>query len=120
MIDVSMLDNNMLQMNFQPLWISKMIKIVQSELETPLNDRQQQLEIVRFEGIDVMTFGDSERLVSGFTQYFNQCNQIYSGWWFDHYRWTDAAWIYRNNRLRIQELELILRIKNEFLRNLVA
>ncbi len=62
MIDVSMLDNNMLQMNFQPVWISKLIKIVKSELETPLGERQQNLEIVKFEGINEMTFGDSERL----------------------------------------------------------
>jgi len=62
MIDVSMLDNNMLQMNFQPVWISQLINIVQSELEIPLRDRQQHLEIARFEGINVMTFGDSERL----------------------------------------------------------
>lgn len=62
MIDVSMLDNNMLQMNFQPVWISQLIKIIQSELETPLRDRQQHLEIVKFEGINEMTFGDSERL----------------------------------------------------------
>jgi signal transduction histidine kinase len=62
MIDVSLLDNNMLKMNFQPVWVSQLINIVQRELESPLQDRRQHLEIVRFPGIDEMTFGDSERL----------------------------------------------------------
>jgi len=62
MIDVSMLDNNMLQMNFQPVWLSQLINIVESELEAPLRNRKQRLQIVKFEGINEMTFGDSERL----------------------------------------------------------
>lgn len=62
MIDVSLLDNNMLQMNFQPVWFSQLIKIVQNELDAPIRNRQQKLEIVKFEGFNEMTFGDSERL----------------------------------------------------------
>jgi signal transduction histidine kinase len=62
MIDVSLLDNNMLQLNFQPVWVNQLLQIVQRELTQPLADRQQDLEIVEFDGIDEMTFGDSERL----------------------------------------------------------
>lgn len=62
MIDVSMLDNNMLKMNFQPVWIGQLIAIVRRELDGPLADRQQHLVINEFEGVNEMTFGDSERL----------------------------------------------------------
>jgi signal transduction histidine kinase len=66
MIDVSMLDNNMLQMNFQPLWISQLIAIVEQELQIPLQERNQHLEIIEFDGINEITFGDSERLYQAF------------------------------------------------------
>jgi signal transduction histidine kinase len=62
MIDVSMLDNDILQLNFQPVWINQLLTIVQRELVDPLAARKQHLEVVDFDGIDEMTFGDSERL----------------------------------------------------------
>jgi len=62
MIDVSLLDNDMLKMTFQPVWVSQLIKIVQRELVEPLQARQQKLRIVDFEGSNEMTFGDAERL----------------------------------------------------------
>ena len=62
MIDVSLLDNDMLKMNFQPVWVSQLIKIVQRELVGPLEARQQKLKIVDFVGANEMTFGDAERL----------------------------------------------------------
>lgn len=62
MIDVSLLDNDMLNLNFQPVWVKQLLMIVQRELDKPLTDRQQKLEIMEFAGIDEMTFGDSERL----------------------------------------------------------
>jgi signal transduction histidine kinase len=49
-------------MNFQPVWINQLIDIAQHELQKPLKDRQQCLEIVKFDGFNEMTFGDSERL----------------------------------------------------------
>ncbi len=62
MIDVSLLDNDMLQMNFQPIWINQLINIVQYELAVPLQARQQTLIINEFDGYNEMTFGDAERL----------------------------------------------------------
>ncbi len=62
MIDVSLLDNDMLKMNFQPVWISQLINIVQRELVEPLQAREQQLKIIEFDGVNDMTFGDAERL----------------------------------------------------------
>lgn len=62
MIDVSLLDNDMLTMNFQPVWVSQLIKIVKRELVDPMQARQQRLHIVDFDGANEMTFGDAERL----------------------------------------------------------
>lgn len=62
MIDVSLLDNDMLKMNFQPVWVNQLIKIVQRELVEPLQARRQHLRIIEFDGVAEMTFGDAERL----------------------------------------------------------
>jgi signal transduction histidine kinase len=62
MIDVSLLDNNMLKLNFQPVWVSQLLNIVQRELMEPLEERNQKLTIDEFEGSHEMTFGDAERL----------------------------------------------------------
>jgi signal transduction histidine kinase len=62
MIDVSLLDNHLLQMNFQPFWFGQLIKIVQHELDEALRNRRQKLIISPFKGFNEMTFGDSERL----------------------------------------------------------
>jgi len=62
MIDVSMLDNDMLRMNFQPVWISQLLTIIQRELAQPLKERSQTLTVANFDGIHEMTFGDAERL----------------------------------------------------------
>ena len=62
MIDVSLLDNNMLKLNFQPVWVSQLLNIVKRELVDPLQERNQTLDVKEFDGIHEMTFGDAERL----------------------------------------------------------
>lgn len=62
MIDVSMIDNHLLMLNFQPLWISHLLNLLQHELKKTVAERRQTLEIVEFEGSDMMIYGDSERL----------------------------------------------------------
>jgi signal transduction histidine kinase len=62
MIDVSLLDNNMLQMNFQPVWINQLFSIAKRELSPAAKERGQTLVIRDFPGSEEMTFGDSERL----------------------------------------------------------
>ena len=66
MIDVSLLDNNMLKMNFQPVWINQLLAMIKRDVTKPLRERNQTLEIVPFDGIDQMTFGDAERLFQAF------------------------------------------------------
>ena len=66
MIDVSLLDNDMLKLNFQPVWISQLLTIVYSELSEPLQERNLKLTINEFDGINEVMFGDAERLYQAF------------------------------------------------------
>ncbi len=62
MIDVSMIDNNLLALNFQPTWLNRLFEVLQQELCHSVAERRQTLEIKAFEGSDEMTFADSERI----------------------------------------------------------
>jgi len=63
MIDVSMIDNDLLSLNFQPVWIHRILNFIQREMTEPVRDRKQKLNICAFPGSDEMTFGDSERFL---------------------------------------------------------
>lgn len=62
MIDVSMIDNNLLSLHFQPVWIQRLLHVVQEELSKSVSERHQSLEVRLFDGSSEMTFGDDERL----------------------------------------------------------
>ncbi|MBK6793995.1 MAG: HAMP domain-containing histidine kinase [Anaerolineales bacterium] len=62
MIDVSLIDNNLLTLNIQPMWISHLLNLMRNEFKKPIADRRQNLVINEFEGSDMMIYGDSERL----------------------------------------------------------
>jgi signal transduction histidine kinase len=62
MIDVSMIDNNLLSLNFQPTWINQLLELLEEELKESIDDRKQIIEIRDFQGSDQMTFADSERI----------------------------------------------------------
>lgn len=66
MIDVSLIDNNLLDLNFQPVWINQLFAILEGELARNINDRNQNLVIVDFPGYRDMTFADPERLYQAF------------------------------------------------------
>ena len=63
MIDVSMIDNNLLSLNFQPVWVNRLLSVIKNELEPFIRERQQTLEVNDFPGSSEMTFGDPERLL---------------------------------------------------------
>lgn len=71
MVDVSLIDNNLLELNFQPIWIKQILDSLRQEFEVTLNERSLQVNIVPFKGINEMTFGDSERLYQGFRNIFS-------------------------------------------------
>ena len=66
MIDVSLVDNNLLELSFQPIWVTHIIEALMHELKPTLASRQQGLEFAQFDGSDQMTYGDPERLLQVF------------------------------------------------------
>jgi signal transduction histidine kinase len=66
MIDVSMIDNNLLSLNFQPVWINRLFDIIQQEFSRIAGERKLTLQIYSFAGSGEMTFGDNERLYQAF------------------------------------------------------
>jgi signal transduction histidine kinase len=66
MIDVSLIDNNLLSLNFQPIWMNQILGLIRNELLETVTTRNQSLEIRPFPGNDQMLFGDPERLYQAF------------------------------------------------------
>ncbi len=66
MIDVSMIDNNLLSLNFQPTWLNRLFDVLAVDAENSIKERKQNLEIREFQGSDEMIFADSERLYQAF------------------------------------------------------
>jgi signal transduction histidine kinase len=66
MIDISMIDNNMLALNFQPTWINRLLRGLSEELRPVLTERRLELIIHDFDGADQMFFADPERLEQAF------------------------------------------------------
>jgi len=66
MIDVSLIDNNLLSINYQPVWIGRLLEVVRYEMAQSARDRDQVFEINKFPGCDEMTYGDGERLLQAF------------------------------------------------------
>lgn len=62
MIDVSLIDNNLLTLNIQPMWISHLLDLARNEFKKTIAERKQTLTVNDFEGSDLMIYGDSERL----------------------------------------------------------
>jgi signal transduction histidine kinase len=62
MIDVSLIDNNLLSLNFQPVWLNRLLVIIQQEIQETISTRQILFSLTPFPGWDQMFFGDSERL----------------------------------------------------------
>lgn len=66
MIDVSLIDNNLLSLNYQPFWLNRLLHVLHLELEGSIQERKQTLEIRAFPGIEELNFGDPERLLQVF------------------------------------------------------
>jgi len=62
MIDVSLIDNNLLKVNFQPVWINRLLELVRQEFSQTIEARMLRFEIKPFAGSNELTFGDGERL----------------------------------------------------------
>lgn len=62
MIDVSMIDNQMLSLNYQPLWLAYLLDGIYHEVRQTVVERHLDFLIRTFPGSQEMTFGDPERL----------------------------------------------------------
>lgn len=66
MIDVSLIDNNLLSLNFQPAWLNRLFSMLYDELKQTIKERDLRLEFKTFPGSNEMMFADSERLLQVF------------------------------------------------------
>jgi len=71
MLDVSMIDNNMLPLNMQPVWLNRLFKLLKAELLPVLQQRQQELEIKPFKGSEELLFADPGRLYQALKNVIN-------------------------------------------------
>lgn len=62
MIDVSLIDNNLLSLHFQKITLMHILNLLHGELEESVSEREQKLEIKKFNGSNTWIYADSERL----------------------------------------------------------
>jgi signal transduction histidine kinase len=63
MIDVSMIDNKLLQLNYQPMQISQMVDALCLEVETTIRNRRLAMEIKDFDGNKEWIYLDATRIM---------------------------------------------------------
>lgn len=66
MIDVSLIDNNLLSLNIQPVLLNHLFGLIKSEFADVTRQRRQKMEVIPFPGSDQAIFGDPERLYQAF------------------------------------------------------
>lgn len=66
MIDVSLIDNNLLSLNFQPVWLNRLLDIAQHEYHVDIEERRISFTVHDFPGSNEMNFADPERLYQAF------------------------------------------------------
>jgi len=66
MLDVSLLENNLFKLNYQPYWLNRIIEFVLLELSPICKEREISFQVQEFDGFNSINFGDSERLIQLF------------------------------------------------------
>ncbi|MBV6395789.1 MAG: Adaptive-response sensory-kinase SasA [Anaerolineales bacterium] len=66
MIDVSLIDNNMLSLNLQPIWMNHVLALLKKNHDPFVNERRQTLEVEKFEGGQEILYVDPERIYQAF------------------------------------------------------
>jgi signal transduction histidine kinase len=62
MIDVSVIDNNLLSLNFQRITVMQILNLLMGDLAASIMERNQKLEIKKFSGGSIWLYADAERL----------------------------------------------------------
>jgi signal transduction histidine kinase len=71
MIDVSMIDNDLLQLNFQPTQVAQMLSALSLEMEPVLRTRQLTIDIREFEGSKLWISIDATRVTQALRNVIN-------------------------------------------------
>ncbi|GAB4483691.1 MAG: hypothetical protein OHK0031_07230 [Anaerolineales bacterium] len=62
MIDVSLIDNNLMALNFQPVWLNRILNLLKADFKDSIASRKQKVEIRNFPGSEELVFADPERI----------------------------------------------------------
>jgi len=62
MIDVSLIDNELLSLNFQPTWLFKILAKIEQQYQPVVIARKMLLDVNRFDGDDLVNYYDAERI----------------------------------------------------------
>ena len=71
MIDVSLIDNQLLTLNFQPIQIAHTISAIEMELASVLANRKLTLELLEFDGSKQWIYADANRLMQAILNVIN-------------------------------------------------
>ena len=71
MLDISMIDNHLLRLNFQPIQIEKLLDVLKGELEETVGRRRQTLEVHPFEGSKQWIYVDPARIMQAIRNILN-------------------------------------------------
>lgn len=71
MLDISMIDNHLLSLNFQPIQIEKLLDVLKGELEETVSRRRQTLEVRPFEGSKQWIYVDPARIMQAIRNILN-------------------------------------------------
>jgi signal transduction histidine kinase len=71
MIDVSMIDNNLLQLNFQPMQITQMVEALCLEVQDTVENRKLRLQIHDFDGNKEWIYLDAPRMMQALRNVLN-------------------------------------------------
>jgi signal transduction histidine kinase len=62
MIDVSLIDNSLMSLNFQPTWINRTLHLLKADAQAIVEERKQTMEVRVFPGSEELIFADPERI----------------------------------------------------------
>ena len=94
LIDVSLIDINLLSLNFQPVWLNRLMDIIKGEFAEAVQERNLEVEIHSFPGSDEMIFGDNERLYQAFRNLISNAIKYTPDGGQGRSRWPEIARIH--------------------------
>ncbi len=71
MIDVSMIDNNLLRLNFQPAQLGQIVDVLRKEIEPVMQSRSLRVESAEFEGSRQWIYVDTQRITQAIRNVIN-------------------------------------------------